>query len=129
MSEKLGDVDLSDYKYLSSETKSLIEQETKRLLYEARQRATKILLDKRKELDLIAQALVDYETLSADELKKVIRGEKLDKMKISPTAGIKVPEPAYSGPTLEGGPASPGGIGPGQIPPVPGVRKESGENV
>lgn len=84
----------------------------KRLLDEARERATKILTDKRKELDLVAKALVEYETLSAEELKKIIKGEKLDKMKLLPNVGIKVPEgpPVYGGPGLEGGPGREGEV-------------------
>lgn len=114
MSEKLGDVDLSDYQYLSSGTKEQIEQEVKRLLDEARERATKILTEKRKELDLVAKALVEYETLSADELRKIIKGEQLDKLKLLPNVGIKVPEgpPVYGGPALEGGPTREGELAP-----------------
>ncbi|TGZ78727.1 ATP-dependent metallopeptidase Hfl [Ascodesmis nigricans] len=122
MSEKLGDVDLTNYEYLSSETKRVIEEETKRLLYEARQRATKILTDKRKELDLVAHALVEYETLSAEEMQRIMRGEELNRMKISPTANIKVPEIPYPQPT-------PTSVGSDHVPPVPGARENGGNNV
>jgi len=119
MSEVLGDVDLSDDRELSSETKSLIENEVKRLINDARGRATKLIMSKRKELDMIAEALVEYETLSADDIQKVLRGEKLpgreDLIKKVPN---KLPESIYSGPTLEGGPGNTGEVQPTVVPPT-----------
>jgi len=114
MSEALGDVDLSDdYRDLSSGTKELIENEVKRLINESRERATKLILSKRKELDLIANALVEYETLNADEIQKVLRGEKLPgKEELISNMPIKLPEGVYSGPTLEGGPGNTGEVQP-----------------
>jgi ATP-dependent metalloprotease len=122
MSERLGDVDLSDDRELSSETKSVIENEVKRLIDEARTRATKLILSKRKELDLIANALVEYETLSADEIQKVLKGEKLPgKEELLKKVPIKLPEGVYSGPTLEGGPGNTGEVQPST--PVGGKKE------
>jgi len=113
MSDKLGDVDLSDdYRDLSSGTKELIEKEVKRLIDEARERATKLIISKRRELDLIAHALVEYETLSAEELQKVLKGEKLVNKPETLPVPIKLPEGVYSGPTLEGGPGNTGEVRP-----------------
>ncbi|KAI5789050.1 peptidase family M41-domain-containing protein [Geopyxis carbonaria] len=112
MSERLGDVDLSDERNLSSDTKHIIEKEVQRLIFESRERATKLLTSKRKELDLIANALVEYETLSLDEIHKVLKGEKLSKLSTLPNTPIKLPEVVYSGPTLEGGPGNPGDVRP-----------------
>lgn len=116
MSEKLGDVDLAtDYNSLSSGTKELIEQEVRRLIEEGRARAKNLILSKRNELDLIANALVEYETLSADELKKILKGEKLpNKISILPDVPIKLAEGVYSGPTLEGGPGNTGDVRPAE---------------
>ncbi|KAJ5632541.1 hypothetical protein N7490_008880 [Penicillium lividum] len=92
-SKKLGNVDLStNYDSLSSETKQEIEGEVRRLVEEARARAEKILTDKRKELELLTRALIEYETLTKEEMEKVLRGEKLDKMSIMPSAPIKLPD-------------------------------------
>ncbi|OOQ90039.1 Mitochondrial inner membrane i-AAA protease supercomplex subunit YME1 [Penicillium brasilianum] len=92
-SKKLGNVDLStNYDSLSSETKQEIEGEVRRLVEEARARATKILTEKRNELEILSKALIEYETLTKDEMEKVLRGEKLDKMAISPSAPIKLPD-------------------------------------
>lgn len=113
MSDELGNVDLSsDYARLSSETKQKIESEVRRMLEEAKDRATKVLTSKRKELDLLANALVEYEMLSKDEIEKVIRGEKLpDKLTSMPTGGIPLKLPGAllpPGMSRENGPQTPG---------------------
>ncbi|RAH71499.1 i-AAA protease YME1 [Aspergillus aculeatinus CBS 121060] len=92
-SKKLGNVDLmSNYSSLSSETKQEIEAEVRRIVEEARVRATNILTEKHKELELLTQALIKYETLTKEEMEKVLRGEKLDKLETAPAAPIKLPE-------------------------------------
>ncbi|KAH1425002.1 hypothetical protein KXV92_005856 [Aspergillus fumigatus] len=92
-SKKLGNVDLStNYDSLSSETKQEIESEVRRLVEEARMRATKILTERRHELELLTKALIEYETLTKEEMEKVLRGEKLDKMESVPSAPLKLPE-------------------------------------
>lgn len=92
-SKKLGNVDLStNYSSLSSETKQEIEAEVRRLVEEARARATKILTEKRHELETLTKALMEYETLSKEEMEKVLRGEKLDKLESIPSAPLKLPE-------------------------------------
>ena len=93
MSDVLGNVDLkSDYADLSSETKQQIEREVRRLVEEGRQRATKILTEKRKELDILAKALVEYEVLNLDEMNRVLKGEKLKKLTVLPKTPITMPE-------------------------------------
>ncbi len=93
MSDVLGNVDLhSEYADLSSETKQKIEQEVRRLVEEGRQRATKLLTEKRKELDILAKALVEYEVLNLDEMNRVLKGEKLKKLAVLPKSPIMIPE-------------------------------------
>lgn len=92
-SKKLGNVDLStNYDSLSSETKQEIEGEVRRLVEEARLRASKILLEKRDELEKLTRALIEYETLTKDEMEKVLKGEKIDKLSSSPSAPLKLPD-------------------------------------
>ena len=44
-------------------------------------------------LDLLAKALVQYETLDKEEILKVIKGEPLpDRLMASPDAQIKIPD-------------------------------------
>jgi ATP-dependent metalloprotease len=93
MSPRLGNVDLhSDYARLPAETKQIIWEEVRRLVDEGKTRAEALLISRRKELDRLAKALVDYETLNKEEIEKVITGEKLPNLKASPSAPIKLPE-------------------------------------
>ena len=121
MSPQLGNVDLnSNHDTLSPATKELIENEVRRFIEEGRERATKILQSKRKELDFLASALLDYETLNKDEAFKVIKGEKLEGKTIMPSGSIKIPVPTGSlpeVPTLPGSGSS--GSGDDNEPPAP----------
>ena len=100
-SDKLGNVDLAtEYDSLSSETKRAIEAEVRRLIEEARHRATNILTEKRAELELLTKALIEYETLTKDEMERVLKGEKLEKLEIIAKAPIKLPETMIKAPSL-----------------------------
>jgi cell division protease FtsH len=63
---------------VSAHTKELIEDEVKRLIDEGYQTARQILLDKADDFERLARGLLEYETLTGDEIRKVIAGEKLD---------------------------------------------------
>ena len=94
MSPTLGNIDLaSDYTHLSPSTKSVIENEVRKMIEDGHARARNLLESKRSELDILAKALVEYEVLSLEEMKKVLKGEKLQgKMKSLKGTGIKLPE-------------------------------------
>ena len=92
MSETLGNMDYSEYSQLSSETKQKIEDEVRRILQESYERARTVLTERRKELDLLAKALVSYEVLDGEEIRRVIKGEKLAKLTADPNRPIKQPE-------------------------------------
>merc|ERR1712000_250588 len=82
-SPKLGNVDLhSDYNNLSSETKQEIEREVRDIVEAGRERADKILKDKRKELEALKDALLEFETLDWEEIMKILRGEKLKRLEV-----------------------------------------------
>lgn len=119
MSPKLGHMEYATrYRELSSETRAVIESEVQRLLDESYERCRKLLIDRRQELDRLAHALVEYETLSKDEVEKVIRGEKLADRMPAPKGPIRVPVPDQPGPVgvpLPGG----GGTSPPPAPPAP----------
>lgn len=111
MSPELGNVDLaSNHDTLSAATKQLIESEVRRVIEEGRVRATNLIKSKRKELDLLAKALVDYETLNKDEAFKVVKGEKLEGKMIMPSGSIKIPDLGPAGAT--------GGLP--EVPEIPG---------
>ncbi|MDP2084303.1 MAG: ATP-dependent zinc metalloprotease FtsH [Gemmobacter sp.] len=63
---------------VSAETKRLIEQEVKRLIDEGYETARRILLEKNDDFERLAKGLLEYETLTGDEIRKVIAGESLD---------------------------------------------------
>ncbi|AEO61498.1 hypothetical protein MYCTH_2311706 [Thermothelomyces thermophilus ATCC 42464] len=130
MSERLGPVEyLRDYERLSSETRAMVEAEVKKVLDESYARARALLVSKRAELDLLAKALVEYETLDRAEVEKVLRGEKLEGRISVPPGPMAVPkpqksiEPGLPMPPLSGGDdgesAGPGSPPPPAPPPAP----------
>jgi cell division protease FtsH len=64
-------------KSFSEETSKLIDAETKRIIAEALQRAKNILSEKKVDLETLAQALLEYETLSGDEINEILAGKKI----------------------------------------------------
>ncbi|WCL53783.1 ATP-dependent zinc metalloprotease FtsH [Gimibacter soli] len=62
---------------MSDETSKLIDQEIKAFVVGATDRAKKILTDHLDDLHKLAGALLEYETLSGDEIKALLRGEKI----------------------------------------------------
>ncbi|KAF2749852.1 ATP-dependent metallopeptidase Hfl [Sporormia fimetaria CBS 119925] len=92
-SDKVGDLDLaSKYDELSDKTKDVVDKEVRKLIDQAKEEARRILIEKRDELDTLAKALVVYETLDKEEIMKVIKGEKLDRLVAAPEESIKLPE-------------------------------------
>lgn len=119
MSTRLGQMDFGGmYQNLSSETRAAVEAEVQRTLNESYERARKLLTEHRKELDLLAKALVEYETLSKEEVEKVIRGETLHNRMKMPPGPMTVPVPQKPGIPGESSPP-PGTSGEGQPPPPP----------
>ena len=81
----------------------------RRLVEEARTRANSILSERRNELELLTKALMEYETLTKEEMEKVLRGEKLEKLdnieKLEPAPApppLKLPEVLQQTPGLGG---------------------------
>ena len=64
---------------MSEETAKLIDAEIKRLVTEAHDEALKILKTKKKDWEKLAKALIEFETLTGDEIKAVLKGEKIDR--------------------------------------------------
>ena len=67
----------------SEKTSELIDTETKRIVEDGLKRAEKILTDYNKELNLLGEALLEYETLSGDEIKTIIAGKPLKRDSVS----------------------------------------------
>lgn len=102
MSDKLGPVlyaensgevflgkSVTQNKNMSEDTARLVDAEIKRLVTESYEGAQKLLKEKNKEWETLAQALMEYETLTGDEIKQVLAGEKVDKSKECPVCEEK----------------------------------------
>ncbi len=76
-------------KNMSEETARLVDAEIKRLVTEAHEEALKILKTKKKDWELLAKAMMEYETLTGDEINAVLKGEKIDKSKDKPVSSDK----------------------------------------
>ncbi|KAH9901349.1 ATP-dependent metallopeptidase Hfl [Cubamyces lactineus] len=77
-SHKIGPVYLSDREdAISPKKKDEIEDEVRSLLIAGESRVTALLKAKADELHRLANALVEHETLDAEEVQKVIRGEPI----------------------------------------------------
>ncbi|MCT8997944.1 ATP-dependent zinc metalloprotease FtsH [Chelativorans intermedius] len=61
---------------MSEETQQKIDAEVRRLIDEAYDKARSILTEKKKDWIAIAEGLLEYETLSGEEIQAIIRGEK-----------------------------------------------------
>ena len=67
---------------VSEETARLIDSEIKRLIDEAYDTATKLLMEKKKDWTALAEALLEYETLSGSEIQDIIDGKKITRLDI-----------------------------------------------
>ncbi|MCG7625661.1 MULTISPECIES: ATP-dependent zinc metalloprotease FtsH [unclassified Epibacterium] len=85
MSDKVGNIDYAEAHEgysgntagfsVSANTKELIEEEVRRFIEEAYQRAYKILEEHKEGWERLAQGLLEYETLTGEEIKRVMNGE------------------------------------------------------
>ncbi|MFD1157145.1 ATP-dependent zinc metalloprotease FtsH [Roseovarius aestuarii] len=86
MSDKVGNVDYEQAHEgymgnaaggfsISAATKELIEDEVKRLIDDAYAKAFEILTDKKEEWERLAKGLLEYETLTGEQIVRVIKGE------------------------------------------------------
>ncbi|MBM3986531.1 MAG: ATP-dependent zinc metalloprotease FtsH [Planctomycetes bacterium] len=108
MSEKIGPINYAERQgseFLGTElgrsrdhsetTAREIDEEVRRLLTEAHQRALAIVTDNRDEIERITQALLLHETLNGDEIARLVRGETVESLRPSgppPTAPVGIPD-------------------------------------
>jgi cell division protease FtsH len=122
MSEKLGMVSYGDNgqevflghsvtqnKSVSEDTAREIDNEVRAFIDHAYAEAKRILTERRSDLESLAKGLLEYETLSGDEIQQVLRGEKIIRKVVD--------EPMQdnrraSVPTASARPDMPGGLGP-----------------
>ena len=85
MSDKVGNIDYTEAHEgyqgntagfsVSANTKELIEEEVKKFIQQGYDTAFKILTKKKKEWERLAAGLLEYETLTGEEIKKVMNGD------------------------------------------------------
>jgi len=80
---------------VSEATSQLIDKEVRRLVDEAYTSAKKILKTKSKDLEALAKGLLEYETLSGDEIKDLLKGKPPQR-----DSGTSAPPPAEATPSV-----------------------------
>lgn len=126
MSDKLGPItygensqevflghSVAQHKNVSESTAQIIDQEIKRIVEESYDRAKQLLTKHRDHLELLAQTLLEYETLSGDEIDVLLKNGKLDRVK------------SASGPELPKSSSIPSGGGKASQKPKKSAPKKS----
>jgi cell division protease FtsH len=126
MSDKLGPLQYEDQyegylgyggnqrTMMADETNKLIDSEIRALVEGAHKRATTILNKEKAKLHLLAEALLEYETLSGEEIDQLLKSGKLDRPEKpsgpsapAPVKGSAIPK---AGKRFSGGDAAPQGV-------------------
>ena len=135
MSEKVGPMavgdsehevflgrELGQRRHVSASTAEMVDNEVKRLLDEAYEKAVATLEQHRGLLETLAQALLERETLDAEEIQLLEQGKELP----APVpAGPPLPGPAKPAPARSKQEARPGAAD-GDIVPAPALRSRRG---
>ena len=81
--------DFSTRNDISNETAHKIDEEIKKLIDWAFQEAKRILTENREILDRCSKALLERETINAEEFEKLIKGEELEPLTSSSKPAVK----------------------------------------
>ena len=97
MSDKLGPIRYSENsnevflgksvtqnQNMSEETASLVDEEIKAFVNQGYENAKKILTEHREDWEKLAEALMEYETLTGEEINDLLAGKPIDKSKDEP---------------------------------------------
>ncbi len=126
MSDKLGNIDyasetdtylghFSQGPSVSPVTQEAIDSEIRRICESGYETAKRILVEKDAELVRLAEGLLEYETLTGDEITKIVAGEDIDRE--DPDAGAEdKPNPLTAIPKMRRPRAAKGG---GRLEPEP----------
>jgi cell division protease FtsH len=100
MSEKLGPLRYNENQdeiflghsvarsqHISEATAQIIDEEIRRIVDEAEATARKVLEEHMDDLHALAKGLLEFETLSGDEVQKILRGEPIDRGEAGETPG------------------------------------------
>jgi cell division protease FtsH len=98
-------------KNMSNETAQAIDKEIRRIVEQGYDRAKNLLEEHREQLETLAKALLEYETLSGDEIQTLMAGGSIDrggpKGPTIPAAGSSIPKAKRPASGI-GGPATAG---------------------
>ncbi|WP_126173078.1 ATP-dependent zinc metalloprotease FtsH [Altericroceibacterium xinjiangense] len=94
----------------SDETNKLIDSEIRALVEGAHSRANQVLSEQESQLHLLAQALLEYETLTGDEIKRLLEDGSIDRpdeptrIAVRPVRGSAIPKAGkrFGGPAPQG---------------------------
>ncbi|MBS3744126.1 MAG: ATP-dependent zinc metalloprotease FtsH [Wenzhouxiangellaceae bacterium] len=98
---------VTQHKNVSDETHRVIDKEVRKIIDNAYTKASKILTENDKQLHLMADALMQYETIDAHQIEQIMDGNEPD----PPTGwddGDKPPRPPGGGDRASGPEPSPG---------------------
>jgi cell division protease FtsH len=97
LSDKVGTIDYADedggkfyaaQRSYSEETGKIIDDEVKRIVAEALSKAKQILTDKKDDLEKLAKSLLEYETLTGDEIKELLAGNEIRKASVQTSSTV-----------------------------------------
>lgn len=78
LSNKIGIMFVDDKEKVSSATQGDVDDEVRQILQDSYNRAKAILQTNRRDLEMIAQGLLEYEALSGGEIMDILKGVKID---------------------------------------------------
>ncbi len=125
MSQRLGFVKYSGEdtreslvpdKDYSDETARIIDEEVRRFVDEAYVEANKLIEANWEKVVAVAEALIKYETLSGDEVRKLMRGESLGKPTVSDLLAAEAKASQLGVPVSKPAADAPPEIPPGVLP-------------
>ncbi|HAX90676.1 MAG TPA: cell division protein FtsH, partial [Rhodospirillaceae bacterium] len=99
---------------MSDVTAQLIDDEVRRLIEQGEAKAREILIAHKEDLKKVSEALLEYETLSGEEVMALVRGENLDRK-----------DPATKPPASDAPPATRRGSVPKVAPTEPKIPPSS----
>ncbi len=128
MSEKLGMIAYADEdqgnsffgasRNFSEQTARDIDDEVKRLIDEAYVQARNYLHDHVDELHRLAEALLEYETLTGEDIRQIMRGQPIERPEEADDGPVnrRASVPQVTGESSSSGPVDGGGVVPAPQP-------------
>ncbi|MBN2600683.1 MAG: cell division protein FtsH, partial [Candidatus Marinimicrobia bacterium] len=117
MSERLGPLtygkktqeiflgrEISQHRDFSEDTAKIIDEEVRIIVEAAEARATKILKENLKSLNLLAETLLEHEVIDGEDIKRLLEGKKLKNPKSSKSIAKSKPRKPKTNPAKKASP-------------------------